>query len=82
MSESNRCNNCGGSDGNHFNDCNYDGTSGGSSSSNNSIFKWVLIVFGILLLGALIGASPEVLAVILALPILYLYVGLFLWIFE
>ena len=54
MSEHGNCPECGGSDGNHFNDCTYDGTSGesfyssysrrsGSSASSGKVWSFYII---------------------------------------
>lgn len=82
MSEQGRCNDCGGTNGNHFNDCSYDGTSGRGYYSSGGPLKWIILVFVILLIGACVGADPEVLGVIFALPLFVLYVWLFASIFK
>lgn len=54
MSNSNNCPDCGGHDGNHYNDCIYDGIKGNAGLGGDSTEKVIFAIFCIV--GIILGA--------------------------
>jgi len=53
MSEYGHCNDCGGTNGHHFNDCTYDGVDSGRGYSSNTpdAIKWILLIGSVVFMG-------------------------------